>query len=115
MPTIIETARAAGRPAPRIVAFVAAVVTDSVDDVRAATAARMGFYDAVPSYARVIAEEGAERAADLVLIGDEEHVAAGLRRYRDAGVTEIVLTQTDLGGPQARTRTWELAGSLART
>jgi alkanesulfonate monooxygenase SsuD/methylene tetrahydromethanopterin reductase-like flavin-dependent oxidoreductase (luciferase family) len=115
VPTLLDAALAAGRPAPRIVAFVAAVVTDSPDDVRAAAAAQMGFYDAMPSYTRVIAEEGAEHAADLALIGDEETVAAGLRRYRDAGATEIVLAQTDLGGPRARTRTWKLAGSLART
>lgn len=115
VPTITEAARADGRPDPRIVAFVAAVVTDAPDDVRAAAAAQMGFYDAVPSYARVIAEEGAARAAELALIGDEETVTAGLRRYRDAGATEIVLTQTDFGGPQARTRTWKLAGALART
>ena len=77
-------------------------MTDNPDDVRASAAAQMGFYDAVPSYARVIAEEGADHAADLALIGDEETVAAGLHRYRDAGATEIVLAQTDLGGPEAR-------------
>ena len=114
VPTIVDAARAAGRPAPRIVAFVATVVTDSPDDVRAAAAAQMGFYDAVPSYARVIAEEGADHAADLALIGDEETVTAGLRRYLDAGATEIVLAQTDLGGSEARSRTWKLAGALAR-
>ena len=78
VPTLLDTARIAGRPAPRIVAFVAAVITDNPDDVRASAAAQMGFYDAVPSYARVIAEEGADHAADLALIGDEETVAAGI-------------------------------------
>jgi F420-dependent oxidoreductase-like protein len=113
VPAVGEAARAAGRPAPRVVAFVAAVVTDSPDEVRAATASAMGFYDAVPSYAKVLAEEGVAHAADLALIGDEQTVAAGLRRYADAGATEIVLTQTDLGGDTARVRTWELAGSLS--
>jgi F420-dependent oxidoreductase-like protein len=113
VPAVTEAARAAGRPAPRVVAFVAAVVTDDPDAVRANAEAQMSFYDAVPSYARVIAEEGAERAADLALLGDEETVAAGLRRYRDAGATEIVLTQSGLGGEDARRRTWALAGDLA--
>ena len=112
VPTIVDAAQAAGRPAPRIVASVAPVVTDDPDEVRATAAARMGFYDAVPSYAGVVAEEGVDRAADLALIGDEDTVAAGLRRYHDAGATEIVLTNTDLGGPKARTRTWQLAGAL---
>lgn len=113
VPALTEAARAAGRPAPRVIAFVATVVTDNPDAVRASAAAQMGFYDAVPSYARVIAEEGAERAADLALLGNEETVAAGLSRYRDAGATEIVLTQTGLGGEDARRRTWALAGDIA--
>ncbi|HEY0812357.1 MAG TPA: TIGR03564 family F420-dependent LLM class oxidoreductase [Pseudonocardia sp.] len=113
VPTIVEAAGSAGRPAPRVVAFVAAVVTEDPDAVRATVAARMGFYDAVPSYARVVAEEGAAKAADLALIGDEDTVAAGLERYLDAGATEIVLTNTELGGPEARGRTWRLAGALA--
>jgi F420-dependent oxidoreductase-like protein len=113
VPDLRAAARAAGRPAPRVVAFVPAVVTDDPDPVRAAAVASLGFYDAVPSYAKVIAEEGVARAADLALIGDEDAVAAGLRRYRDAGADEVVLAQTDLGGDAARRRTWALAGSLA--
>jgi alkanesulfonate monooxygenase SsuD/methylene tetrahydromethanopterin reductase-like flavin-dependent oxidoreductase (luciferase family) len=112
VPAVREAAT--GRPEPRVVAFVAAVVTDDPAGVREAAAAQMGFYDAVPSYAKVIAEEGVSRAADLVLIGDEETVAAGLRRYADAGATEIVLTQSDLGDDTARHRTWALAGELGR-
>ncbi|GAA1852385.1 TIGR03564 family F420-dependent LLM class oxidoreductase [Pseudonocardia ailaonensis] len=112
IPALAGAARAAGRPAPRVVALVAAVVTEDPDAVRGAAADQMGFYDNVPSYAKVVAEEGASRAADLALIGDAAAVAAGLRRYRDAGVDEIVLTQTDLHGPEDRRRTWELAGSL---
>lgn len=111
VPALADAARAAGRPAPRVVAFVAAVVTDDPDRVRAAAAARMGFYDAVPSYARVIAEEGAGRAADLALVGDERQVADGLQRYRDAGADEIVLTQTELGDDRDRARTWALAAA----
>lgn len=115
VPALADAAHGAGRPSPRVVAFVVAVVTDRPDEVRATATQQMSFYEAVPSYAKVIAEQGVARAGDLALIGDEETVAAGLRRYRDAGATEIVLTQTDLGGPQARIRTWKLAGSLART
>ncbi len=113
VPAVRDAARSAGRADPRIVAFVAAVVTDDPSTVYETAAVQMGFYDAVHSYAKVIAEEGVDRAADLALIGDEDTVAGGLRRYADAGVTEIVLTQTDLGGDAARRRTWALAGDLA--
>ncbi len=114
VPTIAGAARAAGRAAPRIVAAVPAVVTDAPDEVRATAAARTAFSETVPSCARMVAEEGVARAADLALIGDEETAAAGLRRYVEAGATEIVLTNTDLGGTAARARTWRLAGALTR-
>jgi len=45
--------------------------------------------------------------------GDEDAVAAGLRRYLDAGATEITLSHTDLTGEADRVRTWRLAGELA--
>jgi alkanesulfonate monooxygenase SsuD/methylene tetrahydromethanopterin reductase-like flavin-dependent oxidoreductase (luciferase family) len=48
-----------------------------------------------------------------MLAGDEDTVAAGLRRYLDAGATEITLTYTDVAGEADRARTWRLAGELA--
>jgi len=74
----------------------------------------MAFYESIPSYRRVLDWEGADRATELVVAGDEAHVAAQLRRYIDAGATEITLTQTDLAGEADRVRTWRLAGELAR-
>jgi len=47
------------------------------------------------------------------VIGDEETVAAEVRRYREAGATEVVFTATDLGGEEDRRRTWKLLGELA--
>jgi F420-dependent oxidoreductase-like protein len=114
VPAITAAAEKAGRPAPRIVAFVAGVVTADIDSARATALQRMAFYDRVPSYQRIIALEGASRAADLAVIGDEETVAAAVRRYFEAGVTEIVFTQTDLAGDTGRQRTWRLLGELNR-
>jgi alkanesulfonate monooxygenase SsuD/methylene tetrahydromethanopterin reductase-like flavin-dependent oxidoreductase (luciferase family) len=51
----------------------------------------------------------------LVVVGDEDTVAAGLRRYLDAGATEITLSHTDLAGEADRVRTWRLAGELANS
>ncbi|WP_246052718.1 TIGR03564 family F420-dependent LLM class oxidoreductase [Actinocorallia herbida] len=112
VPGLTAAAEAAGRPAPRVVAFVPAVVTEKVDEAREAAAEQTAFYDQIPSYQRVIGWSGASRAADLVEIGDEEAIAAAIRRYRDAGATEVVLTQTDLAGPEATARTWRLLGEL---
>ncbi|GAA3850279.1 TIGR03564 family F420-dependent LLM class oxidoreductase [Streptomyces sedi] len=114
VPALTSAAEAAGRPAPRVVAVVPAVVTEDVDPVREAAVRDMAFYEAIPSYRRVLDLGGAERAGEMLVVGDEETVVAELRRYRDAGATEVVLSQTAMGGEAARRRTWRLAGELTR-
>ncbi|WP_067479215.1 TIGR03564 family F420-dependent LLM class oxidoreductase [Actinomadura hibisca] len=115
VPRLTAAAEQAGRPAPRVIALVAGVVTADVEAARAAAAKATAFYDRIPSYQRVIALEGAERAADLVVTGDEEHVAEEVRRYFDAGATEVVFSQTNLTNDADRLRTWRLLGDLARS
>nr|WP_243725789.1 TIGR03564 family F420-dependent LLM class oxidoreductase [Actinomadura rubrisoli] len=113
VPAITRAAERAGRPAPRVVAFLAGVVTGDVEAARETAAAQVAFYDQVPSYQRVIGLEGASKAADLVVVGDEKAVSAEIRRYFDAGATEVVVTQTGLAGPADQARTWRLLGDLA--
>ncbi|GGL66508.1 putative monooxygenase (luciferase-like) [Streptomyces fumigatiscleroticus] len=113
VPVVTAAAEAAGRPAPRIVAFVPGVVTADVGRVRETAAEALAFYEQFPSYQRVIGLSGATRAVDLALVGDEETVAAGIRRYREAGATQVVFTATELGGDEDRRRTWKLLGELA--
>ncbi|WP_067562576.1 TIGR03564 family F420-dependent LLM class oxidoreductase [Nocardia acidivorans] len=109
---IVPAITRAAETAPRVVAFVPAVVTSDIEGTRARAVEQLAFYEQVPSYRRVIELEGADRAADLALIGDEETVAAGIRRYYDAGATEVVLTSTDLAGAADQRRTWILLGEL---
>ncbi|MBB1155800.1 MULTISPECIES: TIGR03564 family F420-dependent LLM class oxidoreductase [Amycolatopsis] len=99
-------------PGKRVIAAVPAVVTSDVDAVREIAARELGFYGSIPSYQRVLKEGGVENAAELVLIGDEETVAAGVRRYFDAGATDVLLTQTALHTDEDRRRTWRLTGEL---
>lgn len=99
-------------PGKRVVAAVPAVVTSDVDAVRELAAGELGFYGSIPSYQRVLAAGGVDNAADLVLIGDEETVAAGVQRYFDAGATDVLLTQTALHTDEDRRRTWRLTGEL---
>lgn len=113
VPALTRAAEQAGRPAPRVVASVAGVVTDDVDAAGEAAIAQTVFNDRIPSYQRVIALSGAQRAAELVVIGDEYTVAAAVQRYFDAGATEVVLTHTQLVGEPGRLRTWKLLGELA--
>ncbi|MDI5973481.1 TIGR03564 family F420-dependent LLM class oxidoreductase [Streptomyces sp. SL13] len=113
VPTITSAAQKAGRPAPRVVTLLPVVVTSDVDRVRENAERQLAMYDQLPSYHRVVGLEGKDRAAELAVIGDEETVAAAIRRYRAAGATEIVATETDLGGPADQRRTWRLLGELA--
>ncbi|WP_158884251.1 LLM class F420-dependent oxidoreductase [Amycolatopsis anabasis] len=115
VPALTKAAEHAGRPRPRVVAAIPAVVTDDVEAAREKAAEQTAFYDQIPSYQRILGLEGASRAAELVEIGNEEAVAAGIRRYFDAGATEVILTQTGLAGPEAELRTWKLGGELARS
>ncbi|MCD2463117.1 MULTISPECIES: TIGR03564 family F420-dependent LLM class oxidoreductase [unclassified Streptomyces] len=116
VPAVTAAAAAAGRPAPRIVALVPGVVTATagVAAVREKAAEALALYERIPSYQRAIEASGAARAAEIAVIGDEETVAAEVRRYRDAGATEVVFTATELNGEDDRVRTWRLLGELSR-
>ncbi|MFJ6517224.1 TIGR03564 family F420-dependent LLM class oxidoreductase [Streptomyces filamentosus] len=113
VPAVTAAARAAGRPAPRIVALVPGVVTADPEGLRSRAAEALALYERIPSYLRVIELSGAAGAAGLAVLGDEETVAAEVRRYREAGATEVVFTATDLDGEAARSRTWKLLGELS--
>ncbi|MGW0180443.1 TIGR03564 family F420-dependent LLM class oxidoreductase [Nocardia sp. NPDC003345] len=112
VPRIQAAAQAAGRPAPRVIAGVAVVVTSDPDRVRARAAEQLSFYDGIPSYRTVLDSEGVAGAAELAVIGTEAEVEAELRRYADAGATELLVTQTELGGAEDESRTWQFLGSL---
>ncbi|MFF6908388.1 LLM class F420-dependent oxidoreductase [Streptomyces sp. NPDC012389] len=113
VPAVNAAAEAAGRPAPRIVALVNGVVTDDVDAVRERVAEQLAFYEKIPSYTRAIELSGGRRAVDVAVIGDEKTVAAEVRRYRDAGATEVVFAGTEVAGDADRRRTWAFLGELA--
>ncbi|MFE7383347.1 LLM class F420-dependent oxidoreductase [Streptomyces zhihengii] len=113
VPALVAAAEAAGRPAPRVVALVHGVVTDDVERVRRKATEQLAFYEQIPSYARVVELSGARRASDVAVIGDEKTVAAEVRRYRDAGATEVVFSGTEIAGEEDRRRTWALLGELA--
>ncbi|MFC9268272.1 LLM class F420-dependent oxidoreductase [Streptomyces zhihengii] len=113
VPALVAAAEAAGRPAPRVVALVHGVVTDDVERVRRKATEQLAFYEQIPSYARVVELSGARRASDVAVIGDEKTVAAEIRRYRDAGATEVVFSGTEIAGEEDRRRTWALLGELA--
>lgn len=102
-PTIGKAAAEAGRPAPRILAVVPVLVADDVDAARDEVAAELSFYEAIPSYQKVLARENATRAVELAAVGPASVVTRQLQRYVDAGATDVVLT------PVGRSDTGSLA------
>lgn len=111
VPTISEAASAAGSPSPRVIAAVPVVVSDDADSAKTLAAEELAFYQTIPSYAKVIAREGVGSAGDLAAVGPAESVRTQLRRYLDAGATDLVLSalRTDSTDPE---RLWELAASI---
>ncbi|MDT5180222.1 MAG: hypothetical protein QOJ95_4420 [Mycobacterium sp.] len=109
--TITEAATAAGRPAPQIIAAVPVVVSGDADSARALAVEELKFYETIPSYAKVIAREGVDRAADIAAVGSPEAVREHLKRYVDAGATDLVLSglRSDSTDPE---RLWEVAASI---
>jgi F420-dependent oxidoreductase-like protein len=97
---------------PRVVASVMAAVTADPDAVRARVAAVVGHASGFDSYRVLLDRQGQTSVAETVVAGDAETVAAAVRRYADAGTTDLLIS---LVGDETETaRTLDLAGSLQR-
>jgi F420-dependent oxidoreductase-like protein len=109
-PTIAKAAAEAGRPKPRIIPAVPVLVSDDVHGARQQAAEQLAFYANIPSYQKVIAREGVKSVADLAAVGPVDSVVRDLKRYLDAGATDVVLTPLDRTEPSEEL--WRLAASL---
>ncbi|MEJ2861585.1 TIGR03564 family F420-dependent LLM class oxidoreductase [Actinomycetospora flava] len=81
--------RAASGAPRRVVVGVPVAVTDDPGRVRAEVAAEYAAYAQLPSYAATLARDGFGSPGDIVVAGDEDAVAEGLRRYAEAGATDV--------------------------
>lgn len=88
-PKLEASAKAAGRPGPRIVAGLPIVLTNDPAAAREAISKQLVIYGQLPSYRAMLDKEGAEGPADLAIVGDEKALDAGLDRLRDIGVTDF--------------------------
>ena len=70
-------------------------------------------YRSLPNYRAVLDLEGAEDGADIALLGDEDTVAAQVKRLAEAGVTDLDAMLFGPAEEQAATRALlaDLAGS----
>jgi F420-dependent oxidoreductase-like protein len=119
VPRITEAAATVGRSGIRVVAGVpVALCSESeVDQARAYASEVLGHADFSPNYVRLLEHGDATDVGDTMAAGDEATVLARLRRYRDAGVTDLAARVVPLGENAAarsasRRRTQEFVASL---
>jgi F420-dependent oxidoreductase-like protein len=112
VPTMSEAARAAGRPAPRFVAMVPVLQCGSVLEGREVIDATFRMYGQIPSYKATLERGGASMPSDVAVVGDAGDIEAGVRAFREAGVTDFVaaVPRQDAG---ALGRTMETLARLA--
>ena len=89
LPHLDAGAAAAGRARPRVMALVRVCVTEDHSGAFALAQAISARYQALPSYARVLAHEGLADPADLHLIGSWQQVLDGLAAYAEAGASDL--------------------------
>ncbi|OBI72782.1 TIGR03564 family F420-dependent LLM class oxidoreductase [Mycobacterium asiaticum] len=112
-------AAAAGGPEPRIVAGVpvALCANSEAEKARGYASEVLGHADFSPNYVRLLEHGDARDVGDTMAAGDEAAVLARLRRYRDAGVTDLAARVVPLGDDvparaQSRRRTQEFLASV---
>lgn len=103
LPRITKAAANAGRPAPRIVAGVPVALCRSseVAGARASANAMLGHAEYSPNYQRLLEQGDATDVGDILAAGDESAVALRLRRFRDAGATDLSVRVLPLGPDRA--------------
>lgn len=118
-PRINAAAEGAGRPRPRIVAGIPVVVCrdDEVEGARAWANRALGHAEYSPNYQRLLEHGDIRDVGDMLVAGDEETVAKGLARYRDAGATDAAIRVLPYGGSReeriaSRDRTIRLCADL---
>jgi len=111
-PAIAKSAADAGRPKPRIIAQVPALVSEDVDAAKNFVAERLSFFETMPSYRQVIAREGVASVVDLAAVGSAESVRRQLQSYLNAGATEVVLSPLAWAVAAVTEELWALAASL---
>lgn len=109
-PSILSAAEDAKRPEPRIAALLPVMVTDDAKAGRAVAAEQFEIYGRMPSYRAMLDKSGTANPEDHVLIGNEDEVAAELRSYAAAGVTDCGLLLA--GTREHKARGFEFVRSL---
>ena len=109
----ILTKAAEGRARPKVIASLPVCVTNRPDDVLERARAHLAMYDQFAAYTAVLKREGADRAGDVAIVGDEAHVEKAINGLRDAGATEFIGNAWGFTTEEEHDRTVALLGSLS--
>jgi F420-dependent oxidoreductase-like protein len=91
VPTITKAAASAGRPSPRIMAGVPVCLCrdDEVDAATERTNRTLSEVVASPNYVRLMEHGQAESIGDVLVCGSEAAMEKRMRRFAEAGVTDL--------------------------
>ncbi len=109
-PRLAKAAAAAGRPEPHVVAQVCVCVTTDPEGARRWVDEAFGGAGELPSYRAVFEREGVTSPGGTVLAGDEAAVERGMRRFAEAGVSEVQIVP--VGTPEEKSRTLTVLGAF---
>ncbi|WP_327116733.1 LLM class F420-dependent oxidoreductase [Nocardia sp. NBC_01730] len=121
VPRITKAAAEAGRPAPRVVAGLPVCLCkpSEVDEARSRANRILGEAEISPNYQRLLEAGDAQDIGDICIAGDERAIAAGLRRFADAGATDLSVRLLPIGDNRdelvaSKRRTREMIADLAK-
>jgi F420-dependent oxidoreductase-like protein len=99
VPTITKAAAGAGRPAPRVMAGVPVCLCreDEVDAATERTNRTLSEVVASPNYVRLMEHGEAESIGDVLICGNEAAMEKRMRRFAEAGVTDLNCRVVALG------------------
>ena len=112
VPRITKAADNAGRAAPRIVAGIPVCLcaASEVDAARERANRILGEAEVSPNYQRLLDYGDARDVGDICAAGDESAILARMRRFADAGVTDLSVRLLPIGDNRD-----ELVASKRRT
>jgi F420-dependent oxidoreductase-like protein len=120
-PIITRAARAAGRPAPRIVAGipVCLCLDDEIDAAVTRTNRILAEAEVSPNYQRLLERGDARTVGDILAAGSESSIEKRLGAFADAGVTDVSARVVPIGENREQLiasarRTRDFLASLAR-
>ena len=120
-PRITKAAEEAGKPKPRIVAGVPVCLCapSEVDVARERANRILAEAEISPNYQRLLEHGQAKDIGDMAIVGDEDAILAGFRRYEEAGVTDLSMRLLPIGNTRdelvaSKYRTREVVAELVK-